>query len=237
MAYSAEFKVRVVVDALSGAYIYTMAELAKKHDVHPKMIAKLKKLVQGRLLEQFAKMGQVVDRSNEEELKRLRARIGQLTVEMDASIARRQSSLDRDRIVARVDTRCPGISISQQCAFVGIAGLTYCLTAKGETPLHLELMHAMEMQFLKTPRDGSRQMTRHLHCHGYPQVHRKRVRRLLKRKMGLRAIYQSPRTYQSDSKQRVNPHFLRDVAIAKPTPAWSATIAYVPMRGRRCSTW
>jgi len=35
--YSAGLKARVALEALSGAY--TMAELAKKHDVHPNMIA------------------------------------------------------------------------------------------------------------------------------------------------------------------------------------------------------
>ena len=79
--YSAELKARVALEALSGAY--TMAELAKKHDVHPNMIAQWKKQAQERLPELFAKKGEGRDRSHEEELKELHAKIGQLTVEKD----------------------------------------------------------------------------------------------------------------------------------------------------------
>ncbi|PJA74989.1 hypothetical protein CO151_07790 [bacterium CG_4_9_14_3_um_filter_65_15] len=35
--YSADFKARVALEALSGAY--TLAELSSKHKVHPNMIA------------------------------------------------------------------------------------------------------------------------------------------------------------------------------------------------------
>jgi transposase len=39
--FSADFKARVALEALSGAY--TLAELAKKHDVHPNMISQWKR--------------------------------------------------------------------------------------------------------------------------------------------------------------------------------------------------
>ena len=77
--YSAELKARVALEALSGAY--TLAELTKKHDVHPNMIAQWKKQVQERLPELFAKKGDRRDGSHQAELKELHAKIGQLTVE------------------------------------------------------------------------------------------------------------------------------------------------------------
>ena len=79
--YSAELKARVALEALSGAY--TLAELAKKHDVHPNMITQWKKMAQERLPELFAKKGDRRDGSHEAELKELHAKIGQLTVEKD----------------------------------------------------------------------------------------------------------------------------------------------------------
>lgn len=79
--YSAELKARVALEALSSAY--TLAELAKKHDVHPNMITKWKKQAQERLPELYAKRGDRVDASHEAELKELHAKIGQLTVEND----------------------------------------------------------------------------------------------------------------------------------------------------------
>ena len=79
--YSAEFKARVALEALSGAY--TLAELSKKHDVHPNMITQWKKQVQERLPELFTRKGERWDASHEAELKELHAKIGQLTVEND----------------------------------------------------------------------------------------------------------------------------------------------------------
>jgi len=79
--YSAELKARVALEALSGAY--TLAELAKKHSVHPNMITKWKKKAQERLPDLFAKKGDCRDGSHEAELKELHAKIGQLTVEKD----------------------------------------------------------------------------------------------------------------------------------------------------------
>ncbi|MCK4304961.1 MAG: transposase [Candidatus Eisenbacteria sp.] len=79
--YSAELKARVALEALSGAY--TLAELAKKHDVHPNMITQWKKRAHERLPELFAKKDDHGDASHEAELKDLYAKIGQLTVEND----------------------------------------------------------------------------------------------------------------------------------------------------------
>ena len=79
--YSAELKARVALEALSGAY--TLAELAKKHDVHPNMIAQWKRVAQERLPELYVKRGDRENGSHEAELKELHAKIGQLTVEKD----------------------------------------------------------------------------------------------------------------------------------------------------------
>ena len=40
-SFSADFKARVALEALSGAY--TMAELSSKHKVHPNMISQWKR--------------------------------------------------------------------------------------------------------------------------------------------------------------------------------------------------
>ena len=79
--YSAELKARVALEALSGAY--TLAELAKKHNVHPNMITKWKKKAQESMPELFAKKSDRKDESHETELKDLHAKIGQLTIEND----------------------------------------------------------------------------------------------------------------------------------------------------------
>jgi len=79
--FSAEFKARVALEALSGAY--TMAELASKHKVHPNMIGQWKRKAQESLPELFAKNSERKDADRDTEVKELHAKIGQLTVEND----------------------------------------------------------------------------------------------------------------------------------------------------------
>jgi len=80
-SFSAEFKARVALEALSGAY--TMSELSAKHGVHPNMIAQWKRRVQEGLPELFSRASTSGDGSKEAEIKELHAKIGQLTVEKD----------------------------------------------------------------------------------------------------------------------------------------------------------
>ena len=80
-SFSAEFKARVALEALSGAH--TMAELATKHDVHPNMIAQWKRKAQQSLPDVFAKKADRTETARDAELKDLHAKIGQLTVEND----------------------------------------------------------------------------------------------------------------------------------------------------------
>ena len=79
--YSADLKARVTLEALSGAY--TLAELAKKHNVHPNMITQWKKRAMKGLPELFVKKSDRKDESHEAEFKDLHAKIGQLTIEND----------------------------------------------------------------------------------------------------------------------------------------------------------
>lgn len=78
---SAEFKARVALEALSGAY--TMSELSAKHGVHPNLIAQWKRRVQEGLRELFSRASTSGDGSKRTEIKELHAKIGQLTVEKD----------------------------------------------------------------------------------------------------------------------------------------------------------
>ena len=77
--YSAEFKARVALEALSGAL--TLAELSAKHKIHPNMIAQWKRRAQESLPELFAKKNDRTKAAREAEVKDLHAKIGQLTVE------------------------------------------------------------------------------------------------------------------------------------------------------------
>ena len=79
--FSSEFKARVALEALSGAY--TLSELSAKHGVHPNMISQWKNKAKKGLPELFAKKNERQDAVDASEVKELHAKIGQLTVEND----------------------------------------------------------------------------------------------------------------------------------------------------------
>jgi transposase len=80
--FSAGFKARVALEALVGDQ--TMAELAKKHDVHPNMIAGWKRQAKEQVPKIFAKGKSSSGSDEDAEIKRLHEKVGQLAVENDS---------------------------------------------------------------------------------------------------------------------------------------------------------
>jgi len=120
------------------------------------------------------------------------------------------------------------LSIMMQCRLLSISKSGWYYDPKGEHPLNLKLMRLIDEQFLLTPYYGSRQMARHLRRQGYC-VGRHRVRRLM-RTMGLRAIYQEPRTSQPHPAHTVYPYLLRNLAVTQANQVWCTDITYIPIR-------
>ena len=120
------------------------------------------------------------------------------------------------------------LSIRVQCRLLSISRSGWYYDPKGEHPLNLKLMRLIDEQFLLTPYYGSRQMARHLRRQGYC-VGRHRIRRLM-RIMGLRAIYQEPRTSQPHPAHKVYPYLLRNLAVTQANQVWCTDITYIPIR-------
>jgi putative transposase len=119
------------------------------------------------------------------------------------------------------------LSISSQCALLSISRSSVYYTPVGENPLNLKLMELIDRQFLDTPWYGTRQMARYLRREGY-MVGRKRVRRLMQ-KMGLRAIFQTPRTTVPNPEHKIYPYLLRNLAITSANQVWCTDITYIRM--------
>ena len=79
--FSAEFKSRVALEALVGER--TLAELARKHGVHPNMIALWKRQAREGLPEVFSKSNGSASAEKDAEIKQLHEKIGRLSVEND----------------------------------------------------------------------------------------------------------------------------------------------------------
>ena len=79
--YSADFKAKVALEAIREEL--TLSELSKKYDVHPNMISAWKRTAIETMASGFSKGKESAQKSNDEEIARLHAKIGQLVVERD----------------------------------------------------------------------------------------------------------------------------------------------------------
>ena len=135
-------------------------------------------------------------------------------------------SLERRRKLVAPDHA--GLSITRQCALLGLSRSGFYHQPVGDSARDLCLMRLIDEQFMETPFYGSRQMTRHLHRLGHA-VGRHHVRRLMRR-MGLAAVYQRPRTTVPHPEHTVFPYLLRDLTIDRPNQVWCSDITYIAMR-------
>jgi putative transposase len=119
------------------------------------------------------------------------------------------------------------LSVSQQCALLGLNRSSYYYEPATETAENLSLMAKIDQEYTAHPFLGSRRMTSWLRGEGH-EVNRKRVQRLM-RLMGLEAVYPKPRLSVSGVGHKVYPYLLRGVAIERADQVWSTDITYVPM--------
>ncbi len=122
-----------------------------------------------------------------------------------------------------------GLSISKQCRLLGISRSSWYYKAKGPSEYDLELMKAIDEQYLKTPCYGKRRMTCALRRQGY-RVGIKKVKGLMER-MGLEAIYPRPRTSRRNKGHKIYPYLLRGLNIKDPNHVWCSDITYIPISG------
>ena len=183
----------------------TIAELVSKYGVHQTLINTWRRKAIEGMAGVFSGKAEAAAAERDGEVEKLHAKIGQLVVERDFLATDEEQKTVRWTVFPRklrtmsvarrremIEPRHPVLSVSRQCALVGISRSAFYGPAKGESPLNLALMRLIDAQFLETPGQGSRQMARHLRREGHV-VGRKRVRRLMRR-MGLTAVYQKPRT-------------------------------------------
>lgn len=128
-----------------------------------------------------------------------------------------------------IDPEHPEISVARQCRLLGLPRSSYYHSPQPLDAPTQALMVRIDKLYLERPTLGSRGIARQLRREGV-EVGRKRVRRLM-RLMRLEAIYQRPRTSQSNPQHRVYPYLLRDVAVTRPNQVWATDITYIPVRG------
>jgi putative transposase len=115
------------------------------------------------------------------------------------------------------------LSISRQCAMMGVNRSSYYYQSKPIRLEDLELMRQIDEMYLKDPTKGSRGIKRQLKREGQ-RVNRKRIQRLM-RLMGIEAIYPKPHTSRPHPQHRIYPYLLRDLTIDRPNQVWAADIS------------
>ncbi|WP_439331677.1 IS3 family transposase [Pelagivirga sediminicola] len=220
-----EFKAKVALEALKGEE--TVSELASRFGVHPTMIHQWKRALLEGASGVFERGGRKAAEVDEEQVKDLHAKIGELAVANDF-LGQKAQALDRQVRRKMIEPNLPGLSVGKQCALLSISRSSFYYEPKGETEMNLDLMRLIDKQFLETPFYGVRQMTWHLRNEEH-LVNEKRIRRLM-RLMGLMPIYQKPNTSKAAKGHKIYPYLLRGLRVDRPNQVWCPDITYLPMR-------
>ncbi|EGR1094091.1 IS3 family transposase [Vibrio cholerae] len=220
--HSLEFKAKVALDAAKGDK--TVAELAQKYNLHANQISTWKK----ELLENAAMIFATENHSGKEsseEVDKLHAKIGQLTME-NGFFGQSARSLDRAQRKSSLVKSTP-LPIKRQCELLNIARSTAYYQHIGLSAEEITLRPMIDEIHLQYPFMGSRRIRTELAKKGH-SVNRKRVVRLM-RDMGIGAIYPNPKTTLANKAHKVYPYLLRDIEVTYPNQAWAIDITYIPM--------
>ncbi|WP_375699926.1 IS3 family transposase [Pseudophaeobacter sp. TrK17] len=223
-----EFKAKEALEALEALKgEETVSDLAIRFGVHPTMIHQWKRALLEGASGVFERGGRKAPEVDEEQVKDLHAKIGELAVANDF-LARKLKTLDRQVRRKMIEPNLKGLSVSKQCSLLSISRSSFYYEPKGESEMNLDLMRLIDKQFLETPFYGVRQMTWHLRNDDH-LVNKKRIRRLM-RLMGLMPIYQKPNTSKAAKGHKIYPYLLRGLRVDRPNQVWCADITYLPMR-------
>jgi putative transposase len=124
--------------------------------------------------------------------------------------------------------RTSKLSITRQCALLGLPRSTAYYQPVEVTEADHALMRLIDELHLQYPFAGSRMLRGLLRPLGH-KIGRRHVRTLMRR-MGIDALYRKPNTSRRREGNQIYPYLLRDLPIARPNQVWACDITYIPMR-------
>ncbi|WP_457768010.1 IS3 family transposase [Cyanobium sp. ULC084] len=127
-----------------------------------------------------------------------------------------------------VDHDNSDLTVSRQCELLGLPRSTLYYQPVPVRDSTLQIMARLDALYLEDPTAGSRRMVHYLARDGIP-ISRDRVRNLMRR-MGLRAIYQKPRTTVPGVPSERFPCLVDLQLLSAPDQIWATDITYIPLR-------
>lgn len=136
-------------------------------------------------------------------------------------------SIELEKRKSLLESERKTFSQRKQCELLGIARSGLYYRPRDPSMEDLELMKAIDEQYLKTPFYGRRRMTVEMRKQGF-LAGEKRVRTAMQL-MGLEAIYPKPNLSKNNSEHRKYPYLMKNVAVDRADQAWAADITYLPL--------
>ena len=177
--HGCDFKAQVALAALKEEQ--TIQQLAKQFAIHTSQIQEWKRRLLEGARDVFASAQEKTAARDEPSLAELYEEIGRLKVQLEW--LKKKLPCSTEQLRGLIDFDHDQLSVSEQCALIGLPRSSLYYEAVPEATENLKLMRLIDEQYLKRPFFGSRQMTYWLQRHEY-FTNRKRVQRLI-RLMGL----------------------------------------------------
>ena len=224
--HSPEFKAKVAMEAISGRR--TIQEIASEHSIHPIQVSQWKRQLLENASELFGRGKKTKDKeAGEAKEAELFQQIGKLQMELEW-LKKNLSCSDARELRRLIDGEHPELSIRRQCELLGLPRSTLYYRPVPVREATLRIMARLDALYLEDPCSGSRRMVDYLANEGI-QIGRDRVRNLMRR-MGLRAIYQKPRTTIPGQPSERFPCLVDLKQITAVDQVWATDITYIPLQ-------
>jgi putative transposase len=217
------FKAKAALAAIKGDR--TLAQLAEQFDVHPNQITTWKAQLEGGAADVFGPGNGPGASLPAVDVKSLRAKIGELTLENDffrrrahqGGFAERKAMIDREH----------DLPLTKQAEVLRISRSTVYYLPRPVPEADLAIMRRLDRLHLEFPFAGSRMLKGLLEFEGC-QIGRRHVKTLMQR-MGIEALYRRPRTTKPEPGHKIYPYLLRGIEITRPNQVWAMDITYIQM--------
>lgn len=135
--------------------------------------------------------------------------------------------MSTQQLKALIDREKP-LSITQQCALVGLSRSSYYQRPNTMPDKYLRAMRQIDQIYLEYPFYGVRRMRLALRQYDM-HISAKTIAKLM-RLMCIQAVYPRVKTTQRADNQHKYPYLLRGISITHPNEVWATDITYIPVR-------